>query len=426
MTAVPETDGSLTKETDRTAVKRSLTALLAGEGIGWVGSCVHRMALPVLAVLHLRADPGQLALLAFAAEVPMLVVALPAGAMADRYALRTILISTDVAAAAVVSLIPAAAVLDVLTMPLLYAVGFVLGSLHTLHMAASMAAIPLLADGARRRHEANARFTEVITISGAAGTALGTALVAAVGAAQAILADALSYLVSAWCATRIRALPVPDRKREVRLAVVGQIREGVGFSAHNPLLRALFVALTAPGVSTGLIASLLSYLLLITVQVGTTGLGLVMAASSLGGLTGARLAPRLVRRCKPGPVLAYAWTVYPLMQIPLLVARPGITWLAVLIVGAFGQFAAATCVGTTQRSLQQSVSPPHLQARVQQTALWLHGGGRALAALAAGILATLTSVRTVMLIGIVILLMSAWALHRSPVRRLNAMDGAAP
>ncbi|MET8816099.1 MFS transporter [Streptomyces sp. NPDC004549] len=426
MTATPETHASPTRKADRTAEKRSLTALLAGEGIGWGGSCVHRVALPVLAVLHLRADPSQLALLAFAAEVPTLIVALPAGAVADRYSLRTILISTDVAAAALVSLIPAAAVLDMLTMPLLYAVGFVLGSASTLHTAASMAAIPLLADDPKRRHQVNARFTQVITISGATGTALGTALVAAVGAAQATLADALSYVVSAWCATRIRALPVPDRKREERIPVLGQIHEGVVFSAHNPLLRSLFLALTASGASTGLIASLLSYLLLITVQVGTTGLGLVMAAGSLGGLTGAVAAPRLVRRYKPGTVLAYAWTVYPLMQIPLLVARPGIAWLAVLIAGAFGQFAAATCVGTTQRSVQQSVSPPHLRARVQQTALWLHGGSRCLSALAAGILATLTSVRTVMLIGIIVLLLSAWALHRSPVRRLSAMDGAAP
>ncbi|MEU2354418.1 MFS transporter [Streptomyces misionensis] len=400
--------------------RQSLAFLLAGEGISYAGSSVHGVALPALAVLRLGATPGQVALLAFAATVPALLVSLPAGAMLDRYPLRAVLVTTDLVAAAVVVMIPAAAILDVLTMPLLYSIALVVGSLSVLHTAASMASLPLLAPPGRL-HRTNAHFTAVITIAGVTGSALGTVLVAmAGGPAQALVADAVSYVVSACCAVRVRALPAPGRT--ARRPMLDEIREGLLHCTRDRLLRPLLLVLTATGIGSGLTATLLSYHLLTTVRVGTSGLGLIMAASSLGGLTGALTAPRLVRRYGSGPVLAVGFTMYALIQIPPLVAAPGPAWFGVLLVGGYGQFAAGTCVGTTQRSVQVWSSPPELRAHVQQTALWLINGSQPLAALAAGALATLTSVRAVMLTGVLVLLLSAGTLWRSPLRRLAAKD----
>lgn len=91
------------------AVRQSLAFLLTGEGIGYAGSSVHAVALPALAVLYLHAGPGQVALLACAAKLPVLIMALPAGVVIDRRPLRTVLIATDLTAAVVVSVIPLAA-----------------------------------------------------------------------------------------------------------------------------------------------------------------------------------------------------------------------------------------------------------------------------------------------------------------------------
>ncbi|MFE3072552.1 hypothetical protein [Streptomyces sp. NPDC059247] len=66
--------------------------------------------------------------------------------------------------------------------------------------------------------------------------------------------------------------------------------------------------------------------------------------------------------------------------------------------------------------------PSPSAAQVQQTGLWLIEGGRPFAALAAGALATLTNVRTVMLTSVLVLLLSATALRRSPVRHLTTRD----
>lgn len=400
---------------------RSLAFLLVGEGVDYAGTAVHRVALPALAVLYLGASPGEVALLAFAGTIPALLVSLPAGVLLDRFSLRAVLVTTDLAAAAVVILIPAAAFSEMLTMPLLYSIALALGSLSVLHMAASMVAVSLLSD-AGRRHRANARSTAVLTTAGVTGSALGTVLVATIGPARALLADVASFVVSACCATCVRALPAPDRARAVRRPMLDEIREGLRYSARHEVLRPLLAVLSATGIGSGLTVTLLAYHLLTAVRVGTTGLGLIMAASSVGGLTGALIAPRLTRRYGAGSVLAAGFIVHALMQIPPLVADPGPAWLAALILAGFGHYAAATCVGTTQRSVQQWISPLHLRARVQQTALWLSQGSQPLAALAAGGLATFTSVPAVMLAGVLVLLLSAGLLWISPVRGLTVKD----
>lgn len=418
MTAAPDTTATPSTQGNRHA----LTTLLVGEGISYTGTAVHTVALPALAVLHLHASPGDIALLAFAAQVPALVVALPAGVVLDRYPIRTVRITTDVAAAAVVLAIPTAALLGQLTMPALYAVALALGTLNVFHRASAMAALPRLA-GAGALHQAHARLTAAITIAGAAGTSLGTVLVSAVGPARAIVADALSFCASAWCATRLRPLPVAD-SADGRPSMAGAIRGGLLHSARDPLLRPLLLTLAATGVGTGLTSTYLAYYLLTTVQTGTTGLGLILAAGSLGGLSGALLAPRLAQRYGPGTVLGAGLTVYALTQAAPLIAGTGPGWLAALAIAGFTQNAAATGVGTTQRAMQQSVSPPHLRPRIQQTAIWLFSGSQTLASLAAGALAALTSVPTTMLTGLMFLSLAAWALWHSPVGRLTAMPTA--
>lgn len=402
-------------------VKRSLALLLMGEGIRHAGTSVHAVALPALAVLYLHADPGQVALLACAAKLPALVVSLPAGVVLDRYPLRTVLISTDLTAAALVSVIPLIATLDQLSMPLLYCIALALGAVSPLHTAASMAAIPLLR-GSGPLHHANARFTSVLTIAGTSGTALGTLLIATIGTARTFAADALSYLASAWCATRVRALPTPASTGGERKSALREIHVGLAYSAGHPILRPLFLALAITGVGDGLTMTLLPYHLLTAVDVGSTGLGVIMVSSSLGGLMGAQAALRLVRRYGTGRVLVCAWSVYGLMPIPQLLAQTGPAWLVLLAVSGFLQWAAATCIGTTQRSVQQQVSPGHLRSRVQQTSLWLTTGFLPLTALAAGALATVLSIPLVMAIGVIFLLLPVWMLWRSPVRRLAAMN----
>ncbi|MFF8908734.1 MFS transporter [Streptomyces olivaceoviridis] len=134
---------------------RVFRAYWVGEAVTLAGTSVHGVALPVIAVLELDASPGQVSLLAATATVPAFVLALPAGVAGDRYPKKRITIGTDLAAAAVVPVVPVCWAAGALSVPVLYAVALLLGALTVLHQAASTAIVPELVDRAPM-HPANA------------------------------------------------------------------------------------------------------------------------------------------------------------------------------------------------------------------------------------------------------------------------------
>ncbi|MFE1560495.1 MFS transporter [Streptomyces sp. NPDC058734] len=399
---------------------------LRGESAGLVGTSVHLVALPALAVLELDATAGQAALLASLAHLPTFLLALPAGGIVDRYAKRALLVGTDLAGAVVVTVVPVAALAGVLSMHVLYAVALVLGAVTVLHQAAAIAIVPQLVEPALL-HRANARVGAAFGAADTAGTYLGTAVVAAVGAAKAFWLDALSYLVSAWCAARI---PEPGRpaagKGRPRRRLAGEIWEGVAYTARTPLVRDVVLALTLTGVGVGVSGALFAYYLLTALEAGPTGLGIVMGVSGAGALVGALAAPRIVARLGPGPTLLAGFATCPVAGVPLLFARPGPGWLAVLAAAGGLQLAAAAVAGTTQRSVRQQICPPHLQSRAQQTSTWLVSGSKPFAALAGGAVATAYGARTALAVGALVLVLPAVVLWRSPVSRLSTMPVPAP
>ncbi|MFD3555832.1 MFS transporter [Streptomyces goshikiensis] len=403
---------------------RSFGAYLAGESAGLLGTSVHVVALPALAVLELKATPGQVATLAFLAQAPVFVLALPAGAVVDRHGTRALMVGTDLVAAAVVAAIPAAALAGALSVPVLYAVAVVLGATAVLHQAAAIAIVPQLV-GPALLHRANARVGAAFGVADTAGTYLGTAVVTLAGAARAFWLDSASYLVSAWFASRIAVSgrpPAGSGRRRRRIAA--EIGEGLAYTARTPLVRDLVGALAVTGFATGLTGTFFAYHLLTALHAGPTGLGFVMGISGAGAFAGALAAPRIAARYGPGPVLVAGFAAYPVLGVPLLLARPGTAWLTTLAVAGALQLAAATVAGTTQRSLRQQICPPELQSRAQQTSTWLVCGSRPFAALAGGALAAGFGVRAALLAGTLLLVVPVAMLWRSPVRRVTAMPVA--
>lgn len=395
---------------------RAVTVYLSGEAASLVGTGVHTVALPVLAVLYLHASPTQAAYLYLLSQVPYLLVSLPAGAIVDRYPIKRVLIATDLVAAALVAAVPAAVAFNALTMPVLYAAALVLGAVTVLHQAAASVVLVQLADPALLQ-QATARQEAVLGASSTIGLYLGSGILAVTTAARALAVDSVSYLVSAWCTSRIPARSAPVASAG-RTTLIAEIREGLRYVLRDPLLRPLALCLGVTGAGAGVITAFSAWYLLTVIGVGPTGLGVIMGASGAGYLAGALASPQLTARFGPGRVLIVSVAVYPLLEIPLLVARPGGLWLAGLAVAGALQLAAAACATATVRMVRQRRCPPELQSRTQQTATWLVAGSRPLAALGASVLAPAAGVWATLLAGTLILASSALALWLSPVRHL--------
>lgn len=395
-----------------------------GEAAALAGSSVSAVALPVIAAMELDATPGQVSALASAAMAPGFLLALPAGVAGDRFSKKRLMVSTDLAAAAVVAVVPACWAAGALTMPVLYCVALVLGALTVLHQAAAIAIVPELVVP-ELVPDANARVMAANAVAGSAGTYGGTAAVNLLGAVRCLLLDSASYLISAWCTSRISTVRVDQRPAGPRPGMITSIREGMAHVLRDPLQRPLVLTMAYHAFAEGIVTTYFAYYLLTELDYGDIGLGLVLGAVGVGSLIGALGASRMVRRLGPGMVLLVGFAAYPICGIPLLLARSGHGWLITLVAASAVKAVAVTAAASTQRSLRQQLCPSHLQSRVQQTSVWLVAGARLLATLAAGAVAAVVGVWAALLTGTVLLLSPVALLWVSPVRQLKVMpDGA--
>ncbi|MBA3415192.1 MAG: MFS transporter [Chloroflexia bacterium] len=103
---------------------RSFVRLWVAKTVSGIGSSITATAIPLTAAFALDATPGQMAALVFAGQLPDLLFGLIAGVWVDRVRRRPILIVTDLGRALLLAVIPAAAFLGMLSMPLLWLVAF--------------------------------------------------------------------------------------------------------------------------------------------------------------------------------------------------------------------------------------------------------------------------------------------------------------
>ncbi|MEU1096911.1 MFS transporter, partial [Streptomyces sp. NPDC005877] len=308
----------------------SFRAYWLGEATALAGSSVSAVALPVIAAMELDATPGQVSALASAVMAPGFLLALPAGVVGDRSSKKRLMVSTDLAAAAVVAVVPACWAADALTMPVLCCVAFLLGSLTVLHQAAAIAIVPELVVP-ELVPDANARVMAAFAVAGSAGAYGGIAAVNLLGAVRCLLLDSASYLISAWCASRISSVHTAQHPARPRTGMITSIREGMAHVLRDPLQRPLVLTMAYHAFAEGIVTTYFAYYLLTELDYGDIGLGLVLGAVGVGSLVGALVAGRLVRRIGPGAVLFVGFAAYPICGAPLLVARPGHGWWIALV-----------------------------------------------------------------------------------------------
>src|SRR5262249_38597721 len=168
-----------------------------GESISLVGDQITLIALPLVGVLALHADAAEMGYLGAAALLPNLLFSLHAGAWLDRRGRRReAMIATALGRAALLATIPIAYWFGLLSMAQLYVVSFLIGTLSVLFFVAYSTLFASLVP--RDRYlEATSLLNGSRAFSFVAGPSIGGLLVQVFSAPGALIADALSFLVSA-------------------------------------------------------------------------------------------------------------------------------------------------------------------------------------------------------------------------------------
>ena len=201
------------------------------------GAQITNLALPLTAALLLHATPLQMGVLVALETLPFALVSLHAGVLLDRVRKLPVVIVSDLSRGVALSMIPLCAWRGVLSIDVLYAVGFFCGVQNVIGGAAYQVLIAQMA-GRARLVEANAKITLGETSSALVGPGIAGLLIQALTAPFAIALDALGFFASALMLRTLRVrndIPAPV----ARQSVGAEIREGLALVWHNRTLRSL-------------------------------------------------------------------------------------------------------------------------------------------------------------------------------------------
>lgn len=395
--------------------------LWLAQTISQIGSQISYLALPLTAAVTLGATPAEMGLLTAMGSMPALVVGLLAGAVVDRRPRRPILISSDLARAVLLAMIPLAWALDALSMPLLYSVAFLSGIGALFFDTAYQAFLPSVIER-DDLFEGNSGLALGQSAAEVAGPSLAGWLIQLLKAPLAIAVDALSFLASAALIARIRRTE-PARSITAGSTLWREALDGLRAVRDNQLILSLAIGSAAIGLFNAMIEAVNILYLTRTIGMEAGLLGTVFAAGSVGFILGAFLPGRLVARIGVGPTMAVAIAVVGLSDLALPLVGHNLVLVALAV--AFGQFffgLGLTVFGVAQTSIRQAIVPDLLMGRVGGTLRVLGWGMAPLGALLGGLLGQSLGLRPTLALAAALEAAVALWIWLSPLWALRSVD----
>jgi len=384
-------------------------------------------AAPLVAVLALGAGAGETGVLQTAQTLPFLLLSIPAGVLADRASRRRLMTCAESLRTLSLVAILVLAGLDLLTLPLLAALGF-LGACGTVaYNVAAPSLVPALVEP-RALAEANGRIELARTVAFAAGPALAGAVVGWTGAAPAF---GLAAALSASAAFLLAGLEEPARPALPPRHPLHDLREGAGCVFGSPLLRPIFLTQLVFNTAFFVLQAVYVPYAARHLGLGAGGIGASLATYGLGMVAGALLAARILRMLPFGLVVA----IGPLAGLAAALAMVLTIWVRVMALAAFSFFLMGAgpilwVIATT--TLRQTVAPRHLLGRVSAI-FGLAYGARPLGAAIGAVIGGSYGAEACLVLAAGGFLLQAALILASPVLRLArqpdppaAVEAAAP
>ncbi|WP_267246534.1 MFS transporter [Streptomyces sp. PR69] len=400
---------------------RDFRMLLSGAAASQVGAQVTLVALPLVAVLQLKASAFEVGLLTAAETAAFLLIGLPAGAWVDRMRRLPLMIRADLVRAAAIGSVPLAAAAGVLTMAQLYAVALVTGVATVFFDVAHQSFLPRIL-GRDQLVAGNGALETVRSSAHVAGPGLGGGLVQLLGAPLAVVADALSYLVSAWFLRRIRvAEPRPEAAAGASLRA--QVGEGLAFVLRHPILRMIALSTGVANFFTAMVLAVQTVFLIRVLGLPPGVLGLMLSAEAVGGLAGAVCAGALARRVGQARVIWLSTLVTGPFAVLWPLSGPGLAaiWFAL---ASAAVFFGGVVYNVAQVSFRQMLCPDELLGRMNATLRFMVWGTMPLGALAGGAVAQAAGPRAALWACAAGYLLVPLPLLLSPLRRMRDLPPA--
>ena len=398
---------------------RDFLNVWTAETISVFGSQFYLLAMPLAAVIVLDATATEMGLL-FAVEMsPFLLFGLLAGVLADRRGRRAIMIVCDFGRAAVLAAIPVAWCLDILTWPVMYGVAFSAGIFTAFFDIAYQAYLPILVKRSQLI-DANSKLETSRAASQVAGPSIAGVVVDALGAPLAIAANSLSFIGSALFLLRVKKRELMEKAR-VNGSVMSEIKEGLDVVFSNKMLRSIAGCTATSNLFGSMTYALLMLFMEDSLQMSPTLIGLVFAVGAAGAVVGAITSHRIVSAIGLGRAVVISAYLSGLLFMFMVLAYPS-NAVFVLMPIQFVNGYLMIVYNVNQVSLRQSITPDHLQGKMNATMRFLVWGVFPVGGILGGILGETLGIRTTILIsGVGVALSYLWV-HLSPVAKVVSLQ----
>jgi MFS family permease len=340
---------------------RDFRRLWIGETTSLLGSSVASVALPLVAVVTLQASTFTVAVLTATAWLPWLLLGLPAGAWVDRLPQRPVMLVADAVSFTVFVSVPITAWFGVLTVAQLLAAAFLGGCAKVFFGTAYRSYLPSLVDS-ERLPGANAWLQGSESTADVVGPGIAGLIAQAFGAVSGVLADALSFVVSALC---LRSLSTSGARRGVgpRRRLRSEMADGLRFVFGDPYLRVLACFSATSNIALAGLSAIAVVFLVRDVGVSPGAAGITLALGQIGGVAAAMVSGRLARRFGTARTMVLS----EVLAAPLLgllgLTRSG-AGLVFFVAGIFAIGLGVCTSNILTTTFRQQYCPPELLGRV--------------------------------------------------------------
>lgn len=369
---------------------RAFALLWTATVVSNVGTWMHDVAAGWL-MASLAPSPLMVALVQAANTLPVVLLALPAGALADIVDRRRLLLMVKATSLLCAAALGALAALDLVTPGVLLLFTLALGASAALIAPTWQAIVPELVPRSDLQ-PAIALNSVGINLARAVGPALGGAVIVAAGIAWPFLLNALSFVVVIAALLVWKRPATATRLPPERLGPA--MMTGLRFATASAGLRSVLVRSGAFFLFASAYWALLPLVARTTFAGGADLYGLMVTLVGAGGVAGAFLLPRL-RAAVPADGVVAGGTIATAAAMAALALAPTAS-LALVTMPVLG--AAWIAVLSTLNASAQGVLPGWVRARGLSLNITVFFAGMTAGSLVWGVVAERTGIGTALLV----------------------------
>ena len=360
---------------------RSFRWLLAASLVNNVGDGIALAAGPLL-VASQTSSPFLVSMAVLSEFLPTLLFGVLGGTAADRFDRRRLVIVVNLVRAVALVVLVATIVTGSVSIVVVLATLFILGTAETFADSASSTFLPNLVP----REElglANARMQGAFLLTNQLVAPPIGAFLFVTGMAIPFATNAICFLLGAILVSRVATSTT--RELRERSGLRSEMREGITWLLGNPPMRTLALTIFTFNVTFGAAWSVLVLYAGQRLGMGPVGFGLLTTALAVGGIIGVVSYGRLERRFSIGDMMRTGFLIETATHLALAVTTSSIVAIGTLVV--FG--AHAFVWATNSEVVRQRAVPDELLGRVTGVYRVANVGGLVIGTVIGGVLATL-------------------------------------